>query len=298
MEIRNLITFKKILELGSFSNAADALGYSQSTITMQMKQLESELNIQLFDRIGRKISVNNEGLRFSKYATNIINESQNAIADLTSDSIPKGELRIGILESICTAHLPNMLNKYHILYPNVKTIIKIGTFTELSNMLNSGQIDILWTFDNKIQTLEWINAFIYESPIIIVCSPSHPLAKQKELTLADLVDEPFILTEKECSYRIDFTNILLSLGFSPNVILEIGSTEIIKKFVEANLGLSVLPRYTVEKELESHELLPLTVTDFHIRMYGQLFYHKNKWLSPVLKCFIELATTLNENRTD
>jgi len=180
----------------------------------------------------------------------------------------------------------------------VKTIIKIGTFTELSNMLNSGQIDILWTFDNKIQTLEWINAFIYESPIIIVCSPSHPLAKQKELTLADLVDEPFILTEKECSYRIDFTNILLSLGFSPNVILEIGSTEIIKKFVEANLGLSVLPRYTVEKELESHELLPLTVTDFHIRMYGQLFYHKNKWLSPVLKCFIELATTLNENMTD
>ena len=292
MELRNLITFQKIIELGSFSEAANALGYSQSAVTMQMKQLEAELHVQLFDRIGRKICVNHEGLRFSKYATNIINESKNAIADLTSDDIPRGELHIGILESICTAHLPGVLNRYHHEYPEVNTVIKIGTFHELSYMLNSGQIDVLWTFDNKLEPLEWIHGFVYESPIVIVCSPSNPLFHKKEVRLEDLVNTPFILTEKDCSYRTEFTYLIQSLGYSPNVFLEIGSTEIIKKFVEANLGISVLPQYTVEKELEAHTLESLSVVDFTMSMYGQLFYHKNKWLSPALQHFIKLTSKL------
>lgn len=290
MEIRTLITFTKILEMGSFTKAADALGYSQSTITMQMKQLETELGVPLFDRIGRKVSVNNEGLRFAKYASNIVKESQNALASLSSDGTPKGTLRIGILESICTAHLPSIINQYHNQYPDVNTIIHIGTFPELETMLNSGKIDILWTFDYMIHPKDWIHAFVYESPIIIVCSSQSPLAKKKNLMLADIALSPLILTETNCSYRIAFSNTLAAKGFHPDVFLEIGSTEIIKKFIEANLGLSVLPLYTVESELESGSLYTLSVEDFQFSMYGQLFYHKNMWLSPSLKAFVGIVS--------
>ncbi|MDO5520996.1 MAG: LysR family transcriptional regulator [bacterium] len=292
MEIRILNTFLKIVETGSFTKAADALGYSQSTVTMQIKQLESELGVPLFDRIGHKISVNNEGLRFVHYASNIITEANNAIADLSSDGTPKGTLRIGILESICTAHLPFIVNEYHKKYPDVNTIIKIGTFPDLETMLNTGKIDILWTFDHLLHPMDWTLAFTYEIPIIIVCSPENPLVKREALLLTDLAFSPFILTEKDCSYRIAFTNMLAEKGYAPNVFLEIGSTEIIKKFIETNLGLSVLPQYTVEAELKNNTLCALPVIDFQLQMHGQLFYHKNMWLSPSLKAFIDLVSTV------
>lgn len=297
MEIRNLITFQKIVELGSFSAAADTLGYSQSTVTMQMKQLEAELGLPLFDRVGRRTVVNSEGLRFLKYADNIINESRNAVADLTSDGTPHGELRIGILDSICTAHLPHVLSEYHNLYPDVTTVIRIGTFHELSNLLNSGQIDILWIFDHTIKPSDWVCAFQYESPITIVCAPNHPLAhlskkKGQNLTLRSLSEEPLILTERDCSYRIEFIQELSGLGITPNIFLEIGNTEIIKKFVEAGLGLAVLPLYTVDEELKSHTLSSLPVSDYHSTMYGQLFYHKSKWVTPALERFVALVQEL------
>lgn len=297
MEIRNLITFQKIVELGSFSAAADTLGYSQSTVTMQMKQLEAELGVPLFDRIGRRTVVNSDGLRFLKYADNIINESRNAVADLTSDDTPRGELRIGILDSICTAHLPHVLSEYHRLYPEVTTVIRIGTFHELSNLLNSGQIDILWIFDHTIQPADWVCAFQYESPITIVCAPNHPLAhpsgkKKKVLTLHALTNEPLILTERDCSYRIEFIQELSALGITPNIFLEIGNTEIIKKFVEAGLGLAVLPLYTVAEELSDHTLAALPIPDYHATMYGQLFYHKSKWVTAALGSFVALVQEL------
>ncbi|MDO5293954.1 MAG: LysR family transcriptional regulator [bacterium] len=292
MEIRTLITFQKILETGSFTKAADALGYSQSTVTMQIKQLEAELGVLLFDRMGHKTSVNHEGLRFAKYASRIIAEANNALADLSSDGTPKGTLRIGILESICTAHLPLIVSQYHTLYPDVTTVIKIGTFPELQTMLNSGQIDILWTFDHLLHPLEWTLAFTYESPIIVVCSPDSPLLTKESLQLKDIAYMPFILTEKDCSYRIAFSNALAAKGYTPNVFLEIGSTELIKKFLEADLGLSVLPQYTVASELERNTLRTLSITDFDLHMHGQLFFHKSMWISPAITAFIQIVSTV------
>ena len=289
MEIRTMITFQKIAELGSFSQAATALGYSQSTVTMQIKQLELELGVRLFNRIGRKITITNEGLVFLKHASIIIRESQNALNELSHEKAPAGELRIGILESICTAHLPNILSRYHALYPQVTTIIQIGTYAELSNMLNTDQIDVLWIFDHLVESPSWISIFNYESEISIVSASSNPLASRIGLTLAELANTPFLLTESDCSYRADFLNHLSQSGIKPHVFLEIGSTDIIKKFTEADLGIALLPKYTISKELSVGKLSLLQVSDYHLTMYGQIFHHKNKWTSPSLTCFARLV---------
>lgn len=293
MEIRNLITFQKIYENRSFSKAAIELGYSQSTVTMQMKQLEGELNVRLFDRIGKKVSITNEGERFLKYANEIIACSMNAIADLNSESKPRGELRIGILESVCTAFLPQILNQYHITYPEVSTIIQIGTFDELTTMLNSNKVDLLWTFDQPLQVPEWEKAFYYESSISVICSPKNQLDKRKKLSIYDIKDETFIFTERNCSYRNVFEEHLNSIGIHPNIFLEIGNTEIIKKFVEADLGIAVLPHFTLLEELATNKLNILHIEDYQQLMQGQLFYHKNKWLSPALLQFIQLVKEYN-----
>ena len=289
MEIRNLISFKKITELHSFSKAAAELGYSQSTVTMQIKQLESELQVNLFDRIGKTIRLTNEGSDFLSYASEIISIAENARQVMSKDTTPKGELRIGLMESVCTAYLPQILNKFHTAYPGVSTIIKIGTYLELSNMLNRNSIDILWVFDTTNETNEWNRVFSYESDISVICSPQNKLASRPEVSLSDIILEPFILTEHNCSYRTIFENTILSLGYKPNVFLEIGNTEIIKKFVASNLGISVLPMFTVIDELRSNKLSQINLLDFSLTMQGQLFIHKNKWLTPGLSAFIDIV---------
>ncbi len=293
MEIRNLITFQKIYENRSFTKAAIELGYSQSTITMQMKQLEGELNIRLFDRIGKTVSVTSEGERFIKYANEIITCSKNAIADLNSELKPRGELRIGILESVCTAFLPQILHQYHITYPEVSTIIQIGTFDELTTMMNTNKVDLLWTFDQPLQVPEWEKAFYYESSISIICSPKNPLSKRKKLSLYDIKDQTFIFTERNCSYRKVFEEHLNSIGIHPNIFLEIGNTEIIKKFVEADIGIAVLPHFTLLEELVTKQLNIIHIEDYKLLMQGQLFYHKSKWISPALFEFIQLVKEYN-----
>jgi DNA-binding transcriptional LysR family regulator len=289
MEIRNLITFQKIYDMNSFSKAANELGYSQSTVTMQMKQLEAELQVKLFDRIGKTISITNEGERFLKYANDIITASNNAIAELTTSNIVNGEIRIGILESVCSAYLPQILSNYHKTYPEVSTIIQTGTFDDLAAKLNSNRIDLLWTYDTPIEAVEWEKAFEYESPISVVCSNEHPLARKDHVSVYDISEETFLLTEKNCSYRKIFVNHLQSFGITPKIFLEIGNTEIIKKFVEADLGIAVLPYFTLLEELGTNKLKVIKLNDYQLMMQGQLFYHKNKWRSPALNLFIQLV---------
>jgi DNA-binding transcriptional LysR family regulator len=289
MELRNLITFQKINELNSFSKAANELGYSQSTVTMQIKQLETELKVRLFDRIGKTICITSEGVKFLRYVNEIITVSNNAIADLTTSTFVNGEIRIGILESVCSAYLPKLLNTYHKTYPEVSTIIQTGTYDELAVKLNSNRIDLLWTYDTPIDCFEWEKAFAYESPISVICSKEHHLTKQEKVSIHDIVEETFLLTEKNCSYRKIFMNHLQSYGISPKVFLEIGNTEIIKKFVEADLGIAVLPYFTLFEELAANKLMVIELSDYQLMMQGQLFYHKNKWRSPALNLFVQLV---------
>lgn len=290
MEIRNLITFQKICELGSFSKTAEELGYSQSAITMQIKQLESELDVILFDRINKSIRMTDDGRRLLSYADAIISTTQKAIADLTSDSIPGGELRIGVLESVCMAYIPNILSTYHSTYKNVSTIIKTGTLRELSAMLNTNQIDLLWIFDNPIDNPQWVKAFSYDNPICVVCSAQNSLAHTTGLILSDIVHETFLLTEKDCSYRRVFEEHMLSLGHPLRVFLEMGNTEVIKRFVEADLGLAVLPNFSLKEELASNKIAALDFDDYQLSMQGQIFYNKSKWLSKNMETFLNLVT--------
>lgn len=289
MEIRNLISFKKICELNSFTKAATELGYSQSTVTMQIKQLESELEINLFDRIGKTIQLTNDGHNFLEYANEIILIADNAKLAMGKNSIIKGELKIGLLESVCTAYLPQILNKFHTAFPDVNTIIKIGTYNELATMLNTNTIDILWTFDMPIESKDWNKVYSYENDISVICSPENQLTTLPVISLSDLITNPFIFTEQNCSYRTIFESKLNSLGLQPNVFLEIGNTEIIKKFTASDLGISILPQFTIIDELKNNKISCLNVSDYKLTMEGQLFVHKNKWLTGSINEFVGMV---------
>lgn len=288
MELRNIISFLKVQELSSFSKAAEALGYTQSNISSHIHQLEKELKHPLFDRLGRNIYLTEYGRAFLPYAFEIVNSVEQAKLAVCNDLSDTKEIKIGILESLCTTYMPHLVIEFHKIFPNINVIIKIGTFEELSEMLNNNQIDLLWTFDHKIDSPTWIKALEYEEPICVITAPTHALQSMNFCNLNTLYDSNFIFTERNCSYRTTFEQILKDNQIRYHIFMEIGNTEIIKKFVQSGLCLSVLPKFAFQNELEQNTLCTLPLDNFTLNMYSQIFYHKNKYLTPAISKFLDL----------
>ncbi len=288
MELRQLITFYKITELKSFQKAAEHLGYAQSTITTQMQLLEKELDIKLFERIGRNMELTSKGQVFLEYSKKIIELSNEAKAAVTGNEIPKGSLKIGVVESLCTIRLPELLKGYRIKYPEVEVIIKVGTCSDLYHMLKRNVVDIIYILGEIITDKDLISCLCQEEDMAVLASPLHTLKNLDRITLEDIAGESLILTEKGCSYRGVFERMFHTKNIQPHIGLEIGSIETIKNFVMNNLGISFLPTMTVVKELSAGNLIKLNLLDYNFNIKSQVLYHKNKWLSPAMEAFINL----------
>ena len=301
MELRQLITFSKITQLKSFMKAAENLGYAQSTITTQIKLLEKELGIKLFEKIGRNMELTSKGLIFLEYAEKIINLANEAKEAIDDKDTPKGTLKIGVVASLCTIKLPELLKDFHLKYPEVEVIIKIGTCTDLQNMLKNNTVDLIFTLGELIKDQDLISCMCYKENMAILASPLNKLKDKLKLTLRDIEGESLILTEKGCSYRSVFEAMFHKENLQPHLALEIGSIETIKSFVMNNLGITLLPIMTVEDELSKRNLVKLDLVDCDFNMMTQILYHRNKWLTPAMDAFIEELKSLdtkNENYID
>jgi DNA-binding transcriptional LysR family regulator len=298
MELRQLITFSKITHLKSFLKAAESLGYAQSTITTQIQLLEKELGIKLFEKIGRNMELTSKGSVFLEYAEKIINLANEAREAVVDTDIPKGTLKIGVVESICTIKLPELLKDFHMKYPEVEVIIKIGTCSDLQNMLKNNVVDLIFTLGELIKEPELISCMCCKESMALLASPLNKLKDRSKLTLKDIAGESLILTEKGCSYRTVFESMFHNQNLQPHLALEIGSIETIKTFVMNNLGITLLPVMTVENELEKGNLVELDLIECNFNMMTQVLYHKNKWITPAMNAFIEVLKSIdtkNEN---
>lgn len=296
MELRQLITFSKITQLKSFLKAAEDLGYAQSTITTQIQLLEKELGIKLFERIGRNMELTSKGLTFLEYAEKIINLAEEAKAAVADTDIPKGTLRIGVVESLCTIRLPEVLKYYHLKYPDVEVIIKIGTCSDLHNMLRNNTVDLIFILGELIKDPDLLSCICYEEEMALLASPLNKLKDKNKLKLKDIENESLILTEKGCSYRGVFEGMFKAENLQPHLSLEIGSIETIKTFVKNNLGITLLPVMTAQNELDKGELVKLDLVGCEFNIMTQVLYHKNKWLTPAMNVFIEVLRAMDSRQ--
>lgn len=296
MELRQLITFSKITQLKSFLKAAEDLGYAQSTITTQIQLLEKELGIKLFERIGRNMELTSKGLIFLEYAEKIINLSEEAKAAVADSDTPKGTLKIGVVESLCTIRLPEVLKYYHMKYPEVEVIIKIGTCSDLHNMLRNNTVDLIFILGELIKDPDLLSCMCHEEEMALLASPLSKLKDKNNLTLKDILSEPLILTEKGCSYRGVFEGMFKTENLQPHLSLEIGSIETIKTFVKNNLGITLLPVMTAQNELDKGELVKLDLVGCEFNIMTQVLYHKNKWLTPAMNVFIDMLKSMDSKQ--
>ena len=287
MEIKNLITFLHVTQNNSFTHTANTLGYSQSTISFQIKQLEDELNCQLFERINHNINLTSQGEKLVKYAQNIIAIRDEIKEELTNQEEAFGHVHFVTSDSICNEMMPNHFLDFHQQYPHISLKFTTGDTIDMFEMLDRNEADIIMTLDSHTYHLDYIIA--QEMPIHMhfVVSCKHPLAQAKECSIHDLIKEPFILTEHGQGYRRVLEQELAkhSLGIEP--VLEIGRTDLISEIVAQSNMISFLPEFVTKQLHNEKKLVYLNVTDFQVDIWKQLIYHKNKWLSNSLKHFIE-----------
>lgn len=289
MELRHLTTFIHVCEFMSFSKAAEHLGYTQSSVTQQIRQLETELGVELFERTGKRFSISTKGLELLPYANRLASLAAETKEAISNAGEPSGILRIGAIESTCNYILPPVLKQYLEVWPSVQISVRNATTLEIMEMLRKNQVDLILTLDKKIAAPEWKTAWEQPVNIVFLCSPEHPFAGRENVLLKDILEENLLLTEPGCNYRQVFEHDCAERGLEIKSNLEIGSISNILDFTTHNFGITFLPESAAHAELQKGTLSAFRLEDYSMHMLVQLIYRKDKWISPAIKEFIKLS---------
>lgn len=289
MELKNINTFLRVAELSSFTKAAAELGYSQSTVTIQIQQLENELGFMLFDRIGRSVSLTPKGEEFIAYANEFLRLEARTLALRETAGSVAGTLRLGVLESLFVWKIADLLPQYHSKYPGVTIEIKSATGAALYRMLRQNELDIIYLLDNVVYHKDCVRACTSPVSLKFVASPKNELCRRKDIPLAEIAKEPLILTERDAIYRRELDNEAARNGIELVPFLEIDNLEVVLRLLKKQMGISFIPDYVLHESVEAGELAVLDV-DYHIiNLWSQLVYHKNKFLTPQMLAFIRMV---------
>ncbi len=286
MELRNLITFIHVAELGSFSKAAKQLDYSQSTISFQIKQLEDELGCLLFERINHTITLTERGRELVSYAHQIRALTDEFRENLEEEEC-KGHIHIVTPDSVCDGMISRNYMDFHQKYPYVSICFSTGDSGVMLDMLDHNEADVIITLDGHIYNKDYIIAKEEQIPMHFVANSNSKFAGVKNLSIKDVINEPFILTEHGQGYRRVFDKELAKKSLEIDPILEIGRTDMITALIAQGDMLSFLPDFVTKDMIESGHLCYLDVCDMNIEIWKQLIYHKNKWISKSFKTFID-----------
>lgn len=287
MELRNLITFIHVAELGSFTKAAQQLGYSQSTVSFQIKQLEDELDCLLFERINHTITLTEQGHGLVSYAHQIRALTDDFRESLGAERELKGHIHIVSPDSVCEEMINRHYLNFHKKYPAISVRFTTGDSALMLSMLDHNEADVIITLDHRFYNKDYIIAKEERLPMHFVASADSKFAGKKGLSIQDIIEEPFILTEFGQGYRRVFDRELAKKSLEINPVLEIGRTDIITTVVSQSNMLSFLPDFVTKPMIQSGKLCYLDIQDMNIDIWKQLIYHKNKWMSQSLKTFID-----------
>ena len=288
MELRNINTFLHVAEMHSFSRAARELDYSQSAVSSQIAQLEEELGVPLFYRVGKTVRLTDAGQTFLHYARTLLTTAQQAKAALQPAPEARGTLRVAIADSLCSALMPGVLARFHALCPRVEVSFRSGSTQEMQDMLAANRADLAYTFDQPVTSPAFVRLLDEPEPCCFLAPAGHPLAGRQGLTLADLAGQEFLLTERGMSYREALEQLLAARQLTLRPYLELGDAALLCRLVEDGMGLTFLPQYIMDACLTGRAV-PLEVADCRIEMRRQLFCHKEKWITPQMRVFIRLC---------
>jgi DNA-binding transcriptional LysR family regulator len=286
MDLDQLHTFLEIVRLKSFSKAAETCFRTQPAISAQIRQLEGELNTSLFDRLGSRIALTPAGRIFQEYAEQILDlrrRAQDAINEL--DRVPRGALVIAANEATCIYVLPQVFSEYTKRFPNVQLMVDRSYGKRVVEAVMENQADFGFTqlpaHDRKLQVVK-----IHSDEIKLIGLPDHPLMKKDFVSCQDLAGFPLILP-KTGNTRSRLDGWLELVEDIIHISMELDSTEMIKRFVIAGLGVSFMAASHCREEVDSGKLAAVSLAPEPMIRHVGLIYRKDKALSRAALGFID-----------
>lgn len=287
MELRNLSTFVTVTESGSFTKAAETLGYTQSTVSFQIRQLEEELNCQLFDRINHTISLTAKGQQLLTFALDILHSTENFIEDFAASDRPAGVVRVYSSDSISEKMLTMNYHNFRKEYPEIKLEFVTADTVTMADALDHNEADVIFTLDKHIYRKDYVT--VREAPVRVrfVANSSSPLAQKEHVAIEEILECPLLLTEKGMSYRAILDDALAQHSLQAVPVMETGRTDLIAKIIAQGDGIAYLPEFVTEEYVRNGSLTYLNAEEYECEIWKQLIYHKNKYVSGALAAFIQ-----------
>ena len=295
MEIRNLKTFLQVAALQNITKASVELGYSQSAVSVQIRQLEQEIGLPLFDRIGKNVFLTSYGKALLPYARKAVTAT---MAIETFGKTPEtltGSIRIGITDSLFELLMKNILLKYHVRFPKINLELLVDTTVNLTQQLQQGSIDAACIIDDPVSSAEWHVWHRTEIPIVLVANPKHPLSQQSAVTLQDLSGSELIMMERDAPYSQRFESVLAQHHVEYSPFLRLPSANTARELILEEDFISLLPLYTVQSYVKTGRLCILNVPEWELCQSVQMILHRSKVVAPQIDGFLsELRTALTK----
>ncbi len=282
MNNTQLETFLKLVETKSFTATANMLGYAQSTVTTQIKQLEEELGCLLFERLGKTLTLTAEGEKLIVYAQQMLKIQREILLEVSTAKIPSGIIKLGVSESFCYNRLPESLMVYKKEFPEMDIQLQFIEHDTFPALLKSGALDMVYTLNPLIDNTELKMIHKRKETLAFFASPDHPITKKKKVNEKDLEGIPLLLTSHNCSFRHMLLQDFMDHQVTPKIELETSSKEILKQFAINGLGIAFMPTMVATEEVKNGLLKKIDWAGADFPVFSQLFIHKDKHVSKAM----------------
>src|SRR5574341_17430 len=291
MDFDQLETFLEVARHASFSRAAEKRFRTQPAISAQIRALEEEVGARLFDRSGGRVALTAAGKVFQRYAEEALESRRAALAALGEmERIPRGEIVVGANEATCLHILPEVFAEFKKQYASVAVSIHRSERARIMEAIIENSVDFgvvsLPVADNRLTVVP-----IHRDELVVIAPPRHPLAKLRAAAVADVVKYPLLLP-KVGRTRDAIENLFHARHLKPNVSMELDSSELLKRFVAADVGVGFIARSNVVEDVRAKVLAAVPLADAQIKRDLALVFRKDKALSRAALAFIDIAVKL------
>jgi DNA-binding transcriptional LysR family regulator len=291
MDFDQLETFIEVARLSSFSRAAEKRFRTQPAISSQIRSLEEEVGAKLLDRSGGKVSLTASGKLFVRFAEDTLAARKAVVTAIAeTERVPRGEIVVGANEGTCLHVLPEVFAHFKKQYPDVSVSIKRADYARILESVIDNSVDFgvvsLPVNDTRLTAVP-----IHKDELVLIVPPKHPLAKLKSASAAEIAQYPLVVP-KVGHTRDALDELLHRHKLKPRYALELDSSELLKRFVAADVGVGFIPRSNVQEDVKANVLAAIALADTQIRRDLALVFRKDKALSRAALAFIDIAVKI------
>ncbi len=288
--LRQLQVFEKVASHLNYSRAAEELYLSQPAVSMQIKQLEENLGLPLFEQMGKKIFLTEAGREVLHYSRAILQQlaEMEAVFD-EMKGLGQGKLTLSVVNT-ANYFTPQLLARFCRQHPNINVILQVANRDAVLRQLADNTTDLA-IMGQPPEGLDIVAESFMANPLVVIAAPDHPLARLGEVRFSQLAQETFLSREKGSGTRSAMERIFAEHRIQPHISMEMETNEAIKQAVQAGMGLGILSLHSIELELETGRLVVLNVEHFPLMRHWFVAHRSNKRLSSAALAFKEFLLT-------